>query len=198
MKALRFEIAEIFELLDNIPDKAKRQITLPKTDIQVRVSHRHSMTFNVLYQRSKCQELSCSQCGVKPSYITYHQSQGLRLMIGKKNFLNLDHIIPFSKGGSSANANLEIMCHRCNGRKSDKLDETLIKGIDLDMVFHTLQCKFVSNREELNNLKSRFINIFQKTKIPFEIFKQKVWLHVTEIIGNVDLNFIRFIPLGEC
>lgn len=38
-----------------------------------------------------------------------------------KAFFEVDHIIPFSKGGLTREDNLQLLCRRCNRRKSDKL-----------------------------------------------------------------------------
>lgn len=34
--------------------------------------------------------------------------------------LHIDHIIPISKGGKSISSNLQILCSKCNGKKSNK------------------------------------------------------------------------------
>lgn len=36
--------------------------------------------------------------------------------------LQVDHIIPVSKGGKSISSNLRVLCSKCNGHKSDKID----------------------------------------------------------------------------
>ena len=36
--------------------------------------------------------------------------------------LHIDHIIPISKGGKSVPSNLRVLCSKCNGKKSNKLD----------------------------------------------------------------------------
>jgi hypothetical protein len=35
--------------------------------------------------------------------------------------LEIDHVVPVSKGGSSEECNLQILCRRCSRRKSKKL-----------------------------------------------------------------------------
>lgn len=35
--------------------------------------------------------------------------------------LHIDHIIPVSKGGKSVESNLQVLCSKCNGRKTNKI-----------------------------------------------------------------------------
>lgn len=37
--------------------------------------------------------------------------------------LHIDHIIPLSKGGKTVPSNLQVLCSKCNGNKSDKIQE---------------------------------------------------------------------------
>ncbi|WP_081675850.1 HNH endonuclease [Butyrivibrio sp. AC2005] len=34
--------------------------------------------------------------------------------------LEVDHIIPFSQGGSDDDSNLRVLCEECNGERSDR------------------------------------------------------------------------------
>ena len=40
---------------------------------------------------------------------------------GAKDYLEYDHIIPVSKGGSNTVQNVQLLCRRCNGKKSNKI-----------------------------------------------------------------------------
>ena len=35
--------------------------------------------------------------------------------------LHIDHIVPVSKGGKTVPSNLQVLCSKCNGNKSNKL-----------------------------------------------------------------------------
>ena len=46
----------------------------------------------------------CRRCGVSEQYVS----------------LEIDHIIPISKGGKSTYENLQTLCHKCNCEKGNK------------------------------------------------------------------------------
>ena len=46
-----------------------------------------------------------------------HQCQ----QCGSRTDLTIDHIFPFSRGGGKEPNNLQLLCHRCNAKKSDAI-----------------------------------------------------------------------------
>lgn len=51
----------------------------------------------------------------------YHRDGARCVICGSTENLQLDHIIPFSKGGSDTAENLQILCQKCNLKKSNKI-----------------------------------------------------------------------------
>jgi len=46
---------------------------------------------------------------------------GICVECGANDYLEFDHVIPVSKGGSNTVENVQLLCRRCNGKKSDKI-----------------------------------------------------------------------------
>lgn len=53
--------------------------------------------------------------------IVWDRCQGKCVQCNSEQYLEFDHIIPFSKGGSNSENNIQILCRRCNLAKSDKI-----------------------------------------------------------------------------
>ena len=53
--------------------------------------------------------------------LVYMRYNGCCCKCGSKKNLQLDHIIPFSKGGSSEPDNLQLLCRECNLKKGDRI-----------------------------------------------------------------------------
>ena len=49
--------------------------------------------------------------------------QGQCAECGSRENIELDHIIPFSKGGSNTSRNIQLLCQTCNRRKSNKIGD---------------------------------------------------------------------------
>ena len=51
----------------------------------------------------------------------WRRDEGKCTICGTQENLEFDHIIPFSKGGMNTYRNLQLLCQKCNSRKSDKI-----------------------------------------------------------------------------
>lgn len=51
----------------------------------------------------------------------WRRDQGRCIECGSKEFLEFDHIIPISKGGSNTTRNIQLLCQTCNRKKSNKI-----------------------------------------------------------------------------
>ena len=51
----------------------------------------------------------------------WRRDQGRCARCGGRHRLEYDHIIPFSKGGSSTYRNVQLLCEACNRQKSNAL-----------------------------------------------------------------------------
>ena len=75
--------------------------------------------------------LFCGLCGKakkKSKYIpasvrkvVYERDGGECRECGSKEYLEYDHILPFSKGGSSSAGNIQLLCENCNRSKYNKI-----------------------------------------------------------------------------
>ena len=51
----------------------------------------------------------------------WRKDGGRCVYCGSTENIQLDHIIPFSKGGASTIENLQLLCQKCNIEKSNKI-----------------------------------------------------------------------------
>jgi hypothetical protein len=51
----------------------------------------------------------------------WRRDQGRCVQCGASDYLEYDHIIPFSRGGASSTNNVQLLCRRCNLAKSDAI-----------------------------------------------------------------------------
>lgn len=78
----------------------------------------------------------CSKCGIEGEYVNLEccQRLGNHLNVyGKKNgkavLLTKDHIYPKSKGGLDDIHNYQVLCEKCNSKKSDNSPVTLVYAL---------------------------------------------------------------------
>lgn len=54
--------------------------------------------------------------------LVYKRDNGTCVICGSNHKIHFDHIIPFSKGGTSTNPNnIQVLCEKCNLQKSDTI-----------------------------------------------------------------------------
>ncbi|PCJ28091.1 MAG: hypothetical protein COA97_02105 [Flavobacteriales bacterium] len=55
--------------------------------------------------------------------IVWDRDGGKCVLCGSMDYLEFDHDIPFSLGGSNSTENIRILCRNCNRRKSDNIGD---------------------------------------------------------------------------
>lgn len=58
----------------------------------------------------------------KVKMYVWRRDEGKCSECGSKINLEYDHIIPYSKGGSSTARNIQLLCEKCNRTKTDKIE----------------------------------------------------------------------------
>ncbi len=58
---------------------------------------------------------------VKVRFFVWRRDEGKCVQCGSNKDLEFDHIIPLSKGGSNTERNLQLLCGKCNRKKSSRI-----------------------------------------------------------------------------
>lgn len=72
---------------------------------------------------------SCAKCGLEATHFAIEQYKDQNIphlnLYANDMLMTCDHIHPKSKGGTDLISNTQTMCHHCNIRKSDKVEQEL-------------------------------------------------------------------------
>ena len=91
--------------------------------------------------------------------------------------LEIDHIIPVSKGGKSIPDNLRVLCSKCNRKKGNKIEENIEKKN--------------SNNSNSNLDKRSFLNLSKTVSPPTPESKNAIFPSLLIIYTNLLKNFIK-------
>lgn len=101
---------------------------------------------------------TCQYCGIKPPTKT----QALKWM--EKNQLNLDHIVPRSRGGKTLWSNIVTACYKCNSKKGNSTLEELgwkLRKAPTQPKWHptlNISLRFIPHKEWVNFLDMAYWN----------------------------------------
>ena len=77
--------------------------------------------FNSLISESKEAARTERYVSKQVREIVWDRDQGRCTECGSNEKLEFDHIIPYSKGGSNSEKNIQLLCQECNRKKSDNI-----------------------------------------------------------------------------
>jgi len=111
---------------------------------------------------------TCQYCGISP------KSKKETAKWLEKHQLNLDHIIPRSRGGKTVWSNIVAACFKCNNKKGNHLLEELgwkLKKQPKQPVWHptlSIPLKFIPHKEWVNFLDLAYWNVELENDEPRE------------------------------
>lgn len=124
------------EILENLPLSCIKQVYKQKGKYayigEYKLRSKDDRYLNFITNGFKC-----NKCGIEGKYVKLenNRKQGYHLNVyaidktGKEVLLTKDHIYPKSKGGLDSIKNYQVLCTRCNSKKSDKSPMTLVQAL---------------------------------------------------------------------
>lgn len=103
--------------LSNFTDEEKRLLIMEELDKERRFFEKLRTRFS----RSTTQENRREKVPPEVRIFVWQRDGGRCVECGSNENLEYDHIIPFSKGGSNTERNLQLLCANCNRQKSDRI-----------------------------------------------------------------------------
>lgn len=102
---------------------------------------------------------TCQYCGIQPP----SRKEAIKWM--EKNQLNLDHVLPRSRGGKTTWDNIVASCFKCNSKKGDRTPQELgwkLKKIPASPKWHpsiNIPMKLVPHKQWANFLDLAYYNV---------------------------------------
>lgn len=104
-------------------------------------------------------DYTCQYCGIAPP----KDKKSIKWI--EKNQMNLDHVIPRSRGGKTTWSNIVCACFKCNSKKGDRLVEELgwkMIKIPKEPIWHptlNVPLSFIPHKEWVNFLDLAYWNV---------------------------------------
>ncbi len=91
-----------------------RRVPSPKRRMKYPRVALHAAVRAFVHFRDK---FACQKCGVKSSFPPADYDGRTEIVTDDMVLLVMDHIVPFSKGGTNHPSNFQTLCDPCNARK---------------------------------------------------------------------------------
>jgi len=143
-------------IMNNHSDKLMKLENPVKNKVRRELIRSRAIAPRKRFSILKRDNFTCVKCGKKYS----------------ESVMHVDHIIPFVKGGTNADTNLQTLCESCNMKKFDhnpELDNKIIsKKKELELI--KLENK-ISNRKKLTEKQKRCLEFLKDGKTIEDIAK---------------------------
>jgi hypothetical protein len=109
-------------------------------DIIYRLNDKYNGRFNDKAIWNSVSNVERAKVSNKMRFAVYKRDSNRCVKCGSRNNLEVDHIMPIAKGGKTTFDNLQTLCKRCNGLKSDTIEGYNNKTFDPN-IRYCARCK---------------------------------------------------------